>query len=250
MEHSCFTISSFGHLILQFSIPAIDYCYAVIPYDQKNYAAINPGEFTVVGPVQANTVPILSNVAAAQGTNDGLVTITYDLSDVEYTEMDVWVEYWDGAVWNSAGTVTGAAGRVDISSGGIGLIATWDARIDTAIHVTNSRIRVYARDAVQPVGTNYGESADFVLDTLPPNAPIVDSVTTPTDLVNQMITGSKDGSKSTALLLNGVKIISLNTTTNWLYNLILVEGNNGLAFSAQDAFGNISEETSIRAFND
>ncbi|MDD5223962.1 MAG: hypothetical protein PHE84_08215 [bacterium] len=75
-----------------------------------------------------------------------------------------------------------------------------------------------------------------------PAAPVLNAVTTPTNLTTQNISGTKPA--NTSIRLNGKTIVPLDASTTWLYNnLALIEGNNNLMFTARNAAGVDSEVT-------
>ncbi|HEY6871735.1 MAG TPA: Ig-like domain-containing protein [Geobacteraceae bacterium] len=85
--------------------------------------------------------------------------------------------------------------------------------------------------AEQTVGT-------FILDTTPPATPVLNAVATPTRTATQTITGTKQA--DTAIVINGVVRVAVNSATSWSYNYPLAEGANALAITARDAAGNDS----------
>lgn len=78
----------------------------------------------------------------------------------------------------------------------------------------------------------------FVLMTTPPASPTIGQTTTPTRTGTQALTGTKPA--NTALVINSVVRVPLNSATTWSYNYQLVEGANNLAIVARDAAGNDS----------
>jgi hypothetical protein len=88
-------------------------------------------------------------------------------------------------------------------------------------------------------------SGEFTADSISPNNPTLNPVQTPTIANNQTISGAKDA--NTSIWLNGSEIISLNSNTNWSYDLPLNIGTNNLRIMARDEALNSSEiiESSI-----
>jgi len=79
------------------------------------------------------------------------------------------------------------------------------------------------------------------LDLTPPEAPVVDQVTSPTRLATQTLSGSK--SLDTALLLNGsLKQIPISSEA-WSLDVPLHEGTNTFNLQSRDVAGNDSETT-------
>lgn len=82
------------------------------------------------------------------------------------------------------------------------------------------------------------QAGSFVLVTNPPATPTVGTPTTPTRIVNQTLTGTKQA--NTAIVINGAVRVPVDTATTWSYSYPLTEGANTLAIVARDAAGNDS----------
>jgi len=65
--------------------------------------------------------------------------------------------------------------------------------------------------------------------------PTIDSITTPTNIALQTISGAKEA--GTAIILNNEEIIPINFSNSWSYNLELMLGENLLNFKSVDASG-------------
>ena len=119
-------------------------------------------EKTILSDAFINIKPDVSNVSASQNSN-GVVDISYDVSDIEQSQVTISFEYWNGSAWISCTTVTGD-GLIDVGTGKSG---TWTAKTDYDGHYTTDiKIRVKADDGKGGVG--YGESSTFELDTKDP----------------------------------------------------------------------------------
>jgi hypothetical protein len=81
-------------------------------------------------------------------------------------------------------------------------------------------------------------AGSFILDTTPPAAPTLATVTPLTKTASQLITGSK--AADTAIVINGTVRVALNSATSWSYSYPLTEGTNTLTIIARDAAGNDS----------
>ncbi|MCP4711706.1 MAG: hypothetical protein GY869_24060, partial [Planctomycetes bacterium] len=88
----------------------------------------------------------------------------------------------------------------------------------------------------------------FTVDTVPPPAPVLDPVSSPTHNPNQLIIGSKESYDS--ILLNNGEIIPHTPETAWQYQALLVSGDNRLNFVARDRAGNISDNATLEIFFD
>lgn len=73
----------------------------------------------------------------------------------------------------------------------------------------------------------------------PPNIPVISTIDLHTNEETQIISGTKDA--NTSLLLNGEEIVSINDSTNWLYEISLVEGDNNISLTSQNSSGLESE---------
>lgn len=93
----------------------------------------------------------------------------------------------------------------------------------------------------------YSES--IILDATPPAAPIVNAVTSPTNLVLQTITGTKSIDTSTIVVTCStatVGMISYPTSTTWSCPLSnLTGGANAISVTAADAAGNVSTAVQV-----
>ncbi len=87
---------------------------------------------------------------------------------------------------------------------------------------------------------------NVILDTTVPAAPTV--------IANALVTGSADsplyrvsGTKeaNSAIWLNGSEAVQVNSNTNWIYDVKLVEGSNTFVFVAKDPVGNVSEDVVV-----
>jgi len=76
-------------------------------------------------------------------------------------------------------------------------------------------------------------AGSFNVDTISPNTPTINTVSSPTYNTNQTISGSKE--INTSVLLNDSEIIGLNSDINWSYNLPLGVGTNDISISVMDS---------------
>ncbi|RLC32219.1 MAG: hypothetical protein DRH37_01180, partial [Deltaproteobacteria bacterium] len=68
-----------------------------------------------------------------------------------------------------------------------------------------------------------------------PADPGLDTLTSPTDVASQTLTGTKDA--GTAIVLNGAVVVPEDSATTWSHEMPLVEGNNPVALYARNAEG-------------
>ena len=153
-----------------------------------------------------NTPPTIANdITPVQGS-DGLVHLTYDVSDADTAEginqpgyADVSFQYWDGAAWQAASsflkpdktTPAGAAdgvGHVAVSASSHTFDLYWNAKADAPNLFLNNaaKIKVVAYDGEALNNTASSTSATFLLDTknpVPGTTPIkIDATTDPATL--------------------------------------------------------------------
>ncbi len=99
-----------------------------------------------------------------------------------------------------------------------------------------------ALTATDLAGNTTPVSLSFVYDATPPAPPVLHTVTSPTHLESQVISGTKDADSS--IWLNGTLIVDNNALTNWSHELFLEEGENTLVIFSKDPAGNQSDSIS------
>ncbi|GAG15410.1 unnamed protein product, partial [marine sediment metagenome] len=85
--------------------------------------------------------------------------------------------------------------------------------------------------------------ATIILDISTPTIPGLDTITSPTNISPQILSGTKEVNSS--ILINGTEVISLNSSTDWSYSYNLSEGANNISITSRDAASN--ESLSITA---
>lgn len=75
-------------------------------------------------------------------------------------------------------------------------------------------------------------------DITPPAQPTLNTVTSPTNIPTQTLSGNKES--NTSIWINGVEVISVNSDTTWSYFYNLSEGTNNISITSRDAAGNES----------
>jgi len=68
--------------------------------------------------------------------------------------------------------------------------------------------------------------------------PILNPVTSPTNISSQTLSGTKE--LNTSIWINGTEVISINSDTTWYYPYNLSEGINNISITSRDAAGNES----------
>ena len=80
--------------------------------------------------------------------------------------------------------------------------------------------------------------ATIILDISVPTIPGLDTITSPTNISPQILSGTKE--TNTSIWINGVEVVPLNSSTNWSYSYNLSEGANNISITSCDAAGNES----------
>ena len=83
----------------------------------------------------------------------------------------------------------------------------------------------------------------FEIDRLPPPAPQVEAVLSPTTIDHQLLRGTKEAGSS--IMMNGIEVVAPSGSTNWQEDVSLSKGKNELLFSAVDSAGNESAKTNV-----
>lgn len=81
-----------------------------------------------------------------------------------------------------------------------------------------------------------------------PSPPLLNPVTSPTNVATQTISGTKEA--NTSIWLNGAQIVELDSLTTWEYSLALNEGENHLSLTAKNTLGLESEPILATIFLD
>lgn len=79
----------------------------------------------------------------------------------------------------------------------------------------------------------------ITLDTIPPSPPILNPVTTPTNISTQTISGTKEA--DTSIWINGLQSLALNSPTSFSTDVSLSEGENTFNITAKDTALNESQ---------
>ncbi|MBU1290831.1 right-handed parallel beta-helix repeat-containing protein [bacterium] len=81
-------------------------------------------------------------------------------------------------------------------------------------------------------------NANIILDVSAPAIPSLDTVTSPTNISSQTLSGTKEA--NTSILINDTEVVSINSSTDWSYSYNLSEGTNNISITSRDAVGNES----------
>jgi len=128
--------------------------------------------------------------------------------------------------------------KVNGSTTGVSILSstTWQASVN--LNEGNNSFSVTALDAVGDEST--AATTAILLDTIPPAAPVIAAVTSPTNITTQMLTGTKV-TDAAAIKVNGSTTgVSILSSTTWQASVNLNEGNNSFSVTAVDAVGNSS----------
>jgi len=85
---------------------------------------------------------------------------------------------------------------------------------------------------------NGAVTVKIILDSILPTTPTLNEVITPTNISIQALSGTKETNSS--IWLNGVEVVSLNSSTVWSYSYNFSEGNNNISVTSRDTVGNES----------
>ncbi|MBI5234371.1 MAG: hypothetical protein HY880_08450, partial [Deltaproteobacteria bacterium] len=200
-----------------------------------NIAAVNPdghkSEAVTLTLILDNTPPVVAGVIPADNALlNSVASIDIMLSD-DRSGVDYTGSLNDAVVKDSAGNSIGGSWSVQ----GGHLVFTPSGLLPEDSYT----VTIYPVDLLGNKGTF---SSSFIVD-LPPPPPTVNSVTTPTRSLNQIIAGSKPA--GTAIIINNVQKVSLNPSTTWSYTYSLSEGLNTLNIIARDAAGLDSTPVSV-----
>ncbi|MBI2851678.1 MAG: hypothetical protein HYX84_01045 [Chloroflexi bacterium] len=138
-----------------------------------------------------------------------------------------------------SGTIeSGAAVRVSVNGGAPALATTTGATWSLGVNLnqgSNTAI-VTAMDAAGNVASLSQQT--IVLDTTPPVVSL-SAVTTPTNLLSQVLSGSTEAGALVNISVNsGVPAAATVTDAAWSYNATLIPGQNTVTVAATDAAGN------------
>ena len=100
----------------------------------------------------------------------------------------------------------------------------------------NNKISITSRDTSANEST--AVTTDIVLDTIAPETPTLNAVSSPTNISPQVLSGTKE--INTSVWINGTEVVSLDSSVNWSYSYNLSEGINNISVTSRDAAGNES----------
>lgn len=80
--------------------------------------------------------------------------------------------------------------------------------------------------------------ATIILDTIIPESPTLNNVNSPTNILPQILSGTKEA--NTSIWINGVEAVPLDSSTDWSYSFDLTEGENNISITSRDTVGNES----------
>ncbi|CAB1059836.1 hypothetical protein D1BOALGB6SA_4601, partial [Olavius sp. associated proteobacterium Delta 1] len=83
----------------------------------------------------------------------------------------------------------------------------------------------------------------FTVDTLAPEAPVVNPVESPTHNPRQVVSGTREA--YAAILINGQEIKGHEAGTTWSYTVTLASGSNPFTLAAKDRAGNMSPDVTV-----
>lgn len=107
-----------------------------------------------------------------------------------------------------------------------------------SLHLTEGTNSIFITSCDTAGNESSSVSTTIVLDISTPEIPTLNDVISPTNISSQILSGTKETNSS--ILINGVEVISLNSSTNWSYSYNLSEGTNNISITSRDAAGNES----------
>ena len=138
------------------------------------------------------------------------------------------------------GTKVTDAAVIKVNGGttGVSILSStnWQAAVNLNEGVNN--FSVTALDAVGNSST--AATTAITLDTIPPAVPVINAVTSPTNVTTQMLTGTKVTDAAVIKVNGGTTGVSILSSTTWQASVNLSEGNNSFSVTALDAAGNSS----------
>ena len=187
--------------------------------------------------------PVISNVTPA---NNSLLNVAPELiileiippeicNHGEYCSVDYCAIYFEG-------------GSLEIRDAGQNIISGVWSQPESDIIFAPQQPLSNGRYTINAVlsdffGNSSSLTSSFTIDDIPPAVPVVNHITSPTYELTQLIAGTKDA--NTAILVNGIEMISNSAETNWEYTIALVIGENEISFQAKDLAGNVSDAATV-----
>jgi len=95
---------------------------------------------------------------------------------------------------------------------------------------------------------DYTQWSITINNITPPAQPTLNTVTSPTNISSQILSGTKETNSS--IWINNLEVVPINTSTNWTYDFNLSEGENNISITSQDSAGNESDEATAKIILD
>jgi hypothetical protein len=141
------------------------------------------------------------------------------LSGTKETNTSIWINEIESVLINSG--------------------TTWSYTFDLSEGA--NKISITACDAAGNKSTTV--TANITLDTVAPETPTLNPVTSSTNISSQTLSGTKE--VDTSIWINGTEVVPLNSSTEWSYSYNLSEGINNISVTSRDAVGNESSAVTI-----
>jgi len=111
---------------------------------------------------------------------------------------------------------------------------TWS--YDFELTEGENSISIISKDTV---GNESNEiNTTIMSDTIAPAIPSLETVTSPTNISSQTLSGTKEANSS--ILINDTEVVSINSSTDWSHPYNLSEGTNNISITSRDAADNES----------
>lgn len=183
-----------------------------------------------------NSISIISRDSAGNESNEINTTIILDISAPAIPSLETVTSPTNISIQILLGTKEVNSSILINGTEVISLNSSTDWSYSYNLSEGTNNISITSRDAVG--NESLSVSATIILDTINPAVPTLNTVTSPTNVSPQTLSGNKEINSS--IWINGAEVISINSDIGWSYNFDLFEGNNSILITSRDAFNNES----------
>jgi hypothetical protein len=122
--------------------------------------------------------------------------------------------------------------------------ATWSY----SLHLTEGTNSIFVTSCDSAGNESSAVSTIIVLDISTPEIPILNAVTSPTNISPQILSGTKEANSS--ILINDTEVAPIDSSNKWSYPFTLIEGENNISITSCDAVGNESAAVTVKIILD
>ncbi len=200
--------------------------------------------FTPLSAFVEDTYTVTINPTDSIGNSSvASITFTYDVTAPALPTIDQVTSPTNASTQDVTGSKS-VDGLITVTTDGAAVAGqvvyptdtTWSVSV-TGFGEGDNTITIYAED--EAGNRSEGVLTLITLDTTAPAAPTVGSVTSPTSINTQTLSGTKDADSS--VIINGSEIITLNASTTWEAEVNLSSGENIYSVVSRDSVGNESQ---------